>query len=456
RIADATGAVVNQMDFLAFGARRDFDTQTAGGTPPSLTTRGFTGHETVDGVLGLIHMNGRIFDPGLGRFLQADPVIQAPENAQSWNAYTYVFNNPLTYTDPTGMMSAGNILRIIVAAVIMYFTAGAASLWIYAGASAASIGTGLAIMAAGGFLAGVVTTGTLRGGVYGAFGAMLTGGIMAMGFGAVGNVVAQGFSGGIMESIQGGNFGNGFVAAGLTAAAMPGVGAIDNGVARTMVGAIVGGSISEATGGKFANGAIGGAVQAAMSGPSEVDSESDDGSAYCKGGIGKPTDDRYMLDIPNEAWRDKLFVVEENGVITVKGHLTVSGSGSEFAARDATATWGNASGPYNGTMYRSEITVSAVKSGGDWQIKGWNRREWMKLNSKLCSGIAGAKNDHGSSIMRVPPDRRVWQEPGTAGHEIGHAFGLTHAPAGSGSIMSYDPVRAVTGRDIYNLAETYR
>lgn len=40
----------------------------------------------------VIHMNGRIYDPQLGRFLQPDPVIQEPTNAQSWNAYTYVFN----------------------------------------------------------------------------------------------------------------------------------------------------------------------------------------------------------------------------------------------------------------------------------------------------------------------------------------------------------------------------
>ena len=60
-------------------------------------------------------MNGRIYDPQLGRFLQPDPVIQDPTNAQSWNAYTYVFNNPLAYTDPSGMMSErawNNVWRV--------------------------------------------------------------------------------------------------------------------------------------------------------------------------------------------------------------------------------------------------------------------------------------------------------------------------------------------------------
>lgn len=47
-------------------------------------------------------MNGRVYDPELGRFLSADPLIQAPYNSQSYNRYSYVFNNPLSHTDPSG------------------------------------------------------------------------------------------------------------------------------------------------------------------------------------------------------------------------------------------------------------------------------------------------------------------------------------------------------------------
>ncbi|WP_449302576.1 RHS repeat domain-containing protein [Pseudoxanthomonas mexicana] len=84
--------------------RRASGTPSGASSASTLTPRGFTGHEMVDG-MQVIHMNGRIYDPQLGRFLQPDPVIQEPTNAQSWNAYTYVFNNPLAYTDPGGMMS---------------------------------------------------------------------------------------------------------------------------------------------------------------------------------------------------------------------------------------------------------------------------------------------------------------------------------------------------------------
>ncbi|WP_083698047.1 RHS repeat-associated core domain-containing protein [Shewanella sp. UCD-KL21] len=47
-------------------------------------------------------MNGRIYDPTLGRFLQADPHIQTPTNSQNYNRYSYVLNNPLSYTDRSG------------------------------------------------------------------------------------------------------------------------------------------------------------------------------------------------------------------------------------------------------------------------------------------------------------------------------------------------------------------
>ncbi|WP_347332637.1 RHS repeat-associated core domain-containing protein [Marinimicrobium locisalis] len=69
-----------------------------------VNSRGYTGQEHLDKV-GLIHMNGRVYDPELGRFLSPDPLIQAPNNTQSYNRYSYVFNNPLSFVDPTGYES---------------------------------------------------------------------------------------------------------------------------------------------------------------------------------------------------------------------------------------------------------------------------------------------------------------------------------------------------------------
>ncbi|MBI5041937.1 MAG: RHS repeat-associated core domain-containing protein [Gammaproteobacteria bacterium] len=102
-ITSSTGQVLERQSFDAFGTRRVATTWAASGTPITspYSTRGYTGHEQVDPV-GLIHMNGRVYDPDLGRFISADPTVQAPGNGQSLNRYSYTINNPLAYTDPSG------------------------------------------------------------------------------------------------------------------------------------------------------------------------------------------------------------------------------------------------------------------------------------------------------------------------------------------------------------------
>ena len=63
--------------------------------------RGYTGHEHLP-EFGLINMNGRMYDPIVGRFLSPDPFVQMPDFSQSFNRYSYCLNNPLSYTDPSG------------------------------------------------------------------------------------------------------------------------------------------------------------------------------------------------------------------------------------------------------------------------------------------------------------------------------------------------------------------
>jgi RHS repeat-associated protein len=103
-IADSSGALAETRGYDAFGKPR---TGTwADATPPRLgstanTPHGFTGHEHLNS-LELIHMNGRVYDYNLGRFMEVDPIIQSPLNSQSLNPYSYIGNNPLSGTDPTG------------------------------------------------------------------------------------------------------------------------------------------------------------------------------------------------------------------------------------------------------------------------------------------------------------------------------------------------------------------
>src|SRR5262249_19656797 len=111
-VPDSTGAVQPRYSFDAWGKRRDvtwaafFPTVPTSLWQQTLTTRGYTGHEQLDEV-GLVHMNGRVYDPELGRFLSADSFIQDPSNLQSLNRYSYVQNNPLSFTDPTGHFLSG-------------------------------------------------------------------------------------------------------------------------------------------------------------------------------------------------------------------------------------------------------------------------------------------------------------------------------------------------------------
>lgn len=62
---------------------------------------GFTGHEHLESV-GLIDMNGRVFDPTVARFVSADPNVPDPFDTQSFNRYSYVDNDPLNWVDPSG------------------------------------------------------------------------------------------------------------------------------------------------------------------------------------------------------------------------------------------------------------------------------------------------------------------------------------------------------------------
>ena len=102
-ITDHMGLMITTQSYDPHGKRRNSDWTDISGTipPPTTTDRGFTGHEHIDTV-GLIHMNGRVYDSYLGRFIAADPFIQAPLNSQSFNRYSYVMNNPLSLTDPSG------------------------------------------------------------------------------------------------------------------------------------------------------------------------------------------------------------------------------------------------------------------------------------------------------------------------------------------------------------------
>ena len=259
-ITNSLGTIVQELSYDPWGQRRVADTWQALSRlslmnfDTSRTTRGYTGHEMVDAV-GIVHMNGRIYDPRLGRFLQADPIVQLPNYSQSWNRYSYVINNPLAYTDPSGhiFFTAAAVVGLVafkVKTVIVIATViGAAA---FADALVQGVPVGQA------FLAGVsaaalaaVSVGTFPKPVHGGFGWNLA---------TARHVVTVAAAGGITTSLQGGKFGHGFISAGVGASVggIPGLRELSPGrvAARTVVSAVTAGTVSEITGGKFANGAM--------------------------------------------------------------------------------------------------------------------------------------------------------------------------------------------------------
>ena len=194
--------------------------------------RGYTGHEMIN-EFDIINMNGRLYDPVLGRFFSPDNYVQMPDNSQNFNRYSYCLNNPLKYTDPSGNLSeliafaAFSAINSMMQAKFNgenVWKAGALSLL----SSAASYGIGEA------FKGATATFGNelLRAG-------------------------AHGLASGVISALDGGNFTSSFI----SGAAASGTGSyaqsvhINNGLMVASTTAM-GGLVAWATGGDFLMGAM--------------------------------------------------------------------------------------------------------------------------------------------------------------------------------------------------------
>jgi len=93
-VLDSSGAMVGEQRYRPFGQPRL--------TPGIIQTdRGFTGQQSLSAA-GLVDFNARWVDSSLGMFASPDSLVQYAYSPQALNRYSYVLNNPLTYSDPTG------------------------------------------------------------------------------------------------------------------------------------------------------------------------------------------------------------------------------------------------------------------------------------------------------------------------------------------------------------------
>ena len=277
-LVNEDNTVEQELSYDPWGLRRDPATWNYLATAPgSNFNRGFTGHEHLD-IFSLINMNGRMYDPVIGYFTSPDPVLQFADFTQGLNRYAYCLNNPLSMIDPTGHNAWSIIVPFATIAVGAAIVAlcpllAPAAVALLSGAAAGFTGSLLSSIANGcSFQETLVNV--FFGTIIGACSAVVSCGIGDLftftpeplaggGFSTdpcplmryFGRASAHGIKGGLFSFVQGGKFEQGFFSGMASSLTAPLSEAKSFG-ARVTFGAVVGGTIEEIGGGKFANGAV--------------------------------------------------------------------------------------------------------------------------------------------------------------------------------------------------------
>jgi RHS repeat-associated protein len=206
-ITDENGNLLQELSFDPWGTRRDPATWRAftGAPPPPMFDRGFTGHEHLYG-FQLINMNGRMYDPVVSRMLSPDNFIQAPDFSQSFNRYSYVWNNPLVLTDPSGeFLVEAMVLGAMINIAFQTYAGNVSSMGDFFVAGTIGAVSGAAGGFAGHAAAGAISAGGFIGGAFsGAIGGAYGGFI-----GGAGNAWASGanFGQGLVSGLHGASIG---------------------------------------------------------------------------------------------------------------------------------------------------------------------------------------------------------------------------------------------------------
>jgi RHS repeat-associated protein len=335
-ITDEAGNVTERRSYDAWGKRRNQDgtAMTNAFVTPDVR-HGFADDEELDEV-GLVNMNGRLYDPATGRFMSADPTVQYPGDMQNYNRYSYIDNNPLCTIDPSGygffddvFGAIGDLIGGVVSAVthvvkaILNNSVIRTAISVYVGYQ---LGVGdwqlfgsnaIANGAAGGFAAGLIQgRGDLR--------AAISGAVSGAAFGWAGGIgnadsleryAAHAFAGCAGALIGGGDCARGAVSAVAGKFATNNTPSSWGDFGKFAATVIAGGTASVIGGGKFENGAFTAAMgylfnQLTHSYPSSNNSIVDRAVAQYNAEYGYSTLDPEYLD-PNLI---KAMIRVESGV----------------------------------------------------------------------------------------------------------------------------------------------
>jgi RHS repeat-associated protein len=314
------------MGYTPWGERRNPDGTAADPATFALPAghRGFTGHEVIPEV-GLINMNGRVYDPGLARFLTPDPNVQFSADMQSYNRYSYVLNNPLRYKDPTGYFSLED-------GIVFGLETAVAVLAIYACPVTAGGGCALAVAI---------------------FSAIITGVDMADNGASWGQIVLVSTVS-LVSGYFGGTFGSAIAAGHGMAGALVG-GAVAGAMSSVMTSALTGQDLSAAN---IAQAALMGAVMGAFAYDANPVSRASAGRAKGRGASGEASMEAFAKvlangdDDPQDAFshvRGRDVALREDGTGGTGGNL----NDGPLTPRNTPKTVDNAAGA-------SGITVSGT------------------------------------------------------------------------------------------------
>ncbi|MCB9309910.1 MAG: VCBS repeat-containing protein [Lewinellaceae bacterium] len=251
--SSSTGVIEATQNFDPWGRLRYASTwelvdENLPQTYPVWLYRGFTGQEHLR-PFHLINMNARLYDPEAGRMLTPDNVVQAAGYSQSFNRYSYAYNNPLKYTDPNGNEPVTIIAVSIITSVVInslsnmiqnkpMFEGTAEAIFWAVSSSVISFGIGEAAQSL--FQANAY----LRGGF---------------------QLVAHGVANGAIAELEGGKFIHGFAAGSVSSLGGSVADALNKGtVTKFFIGGVTGGLAESAAGGQFAHGFAKGVIVTLM------------------------------------------------------------------------------------------------------------------------------------------------------------------------------------------------